>query len=97
MKVDKTKEVGGVDRAPPSTERLPVRPRTDRVSIEEARQAEEVIKTVRGHADTGRAARLASIESAIRNGTYRPDPGRLAEQLLSQAEVDARLRALFQG
>lgn len=97
MKVNEIKEIVGPDRAPPSADRATEKPRTDRVNMEEARQAEEVIRTVRANAGSGRTARLEKLEAAIRGGTYRPDPGRLAEQLLSQAEIDARLMAMLNG
>ena len=35
------------------------------------------------------------LESSVRSGTYAPDPGRVAEQILSDAEVDARLQAIL--
>ncbi len=97
MKVDKPKELTGLDRAPPLPERGAAKPRTDRVSIEEARQAAEVVKTVQAAAGTSRTARLEKLEAAIRSGNYTPDAGRLAEQLLSQAEIDARIRAMLAG
>ena len=36
------------------------------------------------------------LESALKGGHYRPDAQRIADQILSAAEVDARLRAMMQ-
>ena len=43
-----------------------------------------------------RTARLEQLESQVRSGGYRPDPSRVAEQILSDAEVDARIAAMLQ-
>jgi negative regulator of flagellin synthesis FlgM len=31
----------------------------------------------------------------VRQGTYRPDPGRIAQRILDEAELAARLQALM--
>ena len=43
-------------------------------------------------AGAGHASRLRDIENAVRLGTYKPDVGRIAEEILASAELDARLR-----
>ena len=46
------------------------------------------------NAKTSRAQRLRDIEAAVRDGSYRPDPERIAEQILADAELAARLQNL---
>ena len=45
-------------------------------------------------AKASRAQRLRDIEAAVRDGSYRPDPERIAEQILADAELAARLQNL---
>jgi hypothetical protein len=35
------------------------------------------------------------LEARVRAGGYRPDPSRVADEILQDAEVDARLQALL--
>jgi anti-sigma28 factor (negative regulator of flagellin synthesis) len=37
------------------------------------------------------------LETAIRQGGYKPDAGQLAEKIVQAAEVDSRLRVIFGG
>ena len=46
------------------------------------------------HAKTSRADRLRNIEAAVRDGSYRPDAEKIAEQILADAELAARLKTL---
>ncbi|GEM_PF-4667698 len=46
------------------------------------------------NAKASRAQRLRDIEAAVRDGSYRPDPERIAEQILADAELAARLQNL---
>lgn len=99
MKVNETKDVKGPERAPAAApgERSAAKAPTDRVSLEAANRVAEVVSTARSNSTFSRAARLQQVESALRLGAYKPDIGRLAEQLLAQAEIDARLRAMLRG
>jgi negative regulator of flagellin synthesis FlgM len=68
----------------------------DRVSTEEsARVAAAVAAATQRAAVGSRAEMLRAIEAAVRQGTYRPDPGRIAQKILDEAEVAARLQALL--
>jgi negative regulator of flagellin synthesis FlgM len=67
----------------------------DRVSTSESEKIARVIRQASQTASAGRAARLQSIETAVRQGTYRPDPARIAAQILDDAELAAQLQALF--
>lgn len=68
---------------------------TDRVSTDASAKIAAVIAQATQTASAGHAARLQAIEAAVKQGTYRPDPARIAQEILDDAEVAARLQALF--
>jgi negative regulator of flagellin synthesis FlgM len=79
-----------------SAERAGERERpADRVSTEDSARVEVALAAARENAGSARAAKLQAIESAVRQGTYRPDPRRIAQEILDDAELAARLQALF--
>lgn len=65
----------------------------DRISIGSTGPAPETIALAKRSANAGRAARVDQLASQVRSGSYHPDPSAIAEQILSDAEVDARLQA----
>ena len=100
MKVTDTKQIAQLQVVGPATSsRQPVTatpPETaDRVSTEDTARLTAAMATASEGAGTARAAKLADIEQAVRQGTYRPDPQQIAEQILDDAELAARLQALF--
>jgi len=68
----------------------------DRVTVEATKAAEASVTVAQRAAGGHRAARLEQLESQVRSGGYAPDPSRVAEQILSDAEVDARIAAMLQ-
>jgi negative regulator of flagellin synthesis FlgM len=68
---------------------------TDTVSTAETARLAQAVAAVRGQAGIARTSRLEAIEIAIRQGTFRPDPARIAQQILQDAEVSAVLLALL--
>ena len=105
MKVTDIKSVIGPERVkaqeaptPSGAPGAPVlggnRPR-DRVTVEGARPAEVAVGAARRSAGAERSARLDRLEAQVRSGSYAPDPSRVAEQILSDAEVDARMQAML--
>jgi negative regulator of flagellin synthesis FlgM len=38
---------------------------------------------------------LSDLEAAVRNGTYKPDPKRIAKEMLRSAEVTKQLQAML--
>jgi flagellar biosynthesis anti-sigma factor FlgM len=99
MRVEDKSTLKGADSAPAKSagERSAIRPQTDKVSLDGTKQVQAVVQAVRANAGVDRNARLQEIESAIRQGTYQPDAGQLAEKIVQAAEVDAHLRAVFGG
>jgi negative regulator of flagellin synthesis FlgM len=73
----------------------PVEREGDRVSTEDTAKVAVAVSQASASAGSARAANLQAIEVAVRQGTYRPDPQRIAEQILDDAELAARLQALF--
>lgn len=47
-------------------------------------------------ASSNRAQRVQEVINAVKNGQYYPSPQQIANQLVSQAEIEAKLRALLQ-
>ena len=74
------------------------RPETeDRVSTEESAQVKATVAAATRAAAGTHSAKLAAIAAAVTAGTYRPDPQRIAQQILDEAELAAKLQALFGG
>lgn len=101
MKISNDKPVTQVDRTPAvegasgQAQRAEAKP--DRVSVEQTRTAAEMAQNAKKAVNEDREARLKRLEAAVKGGSYRPNPSKVAEEILAQAELDARLRALFMG
>ena len=67
----------------------------DKVSAEQRKHLESLTKQALETAKRVRTERLAAIKAQVRAGTFRPDPSRIAEEILREAELDAQLRAAF--
>jgi negative regulator of flagellin synthesis FlgM len=67
----------------------------DRVSTEESAKLASAIATVRSQSSAARAAQLQAIEAAVRQGTFRPDPSRIAQKILQDAEITAAMQAML--
>jgi negative regulator of flagellin synthesis FlgM len=82
----------GTDAAREARDR---RERSDRVSTSETGKVASAVAEAAQGAGVTRAARLRQIEAAVRQGVYRPDPQRIAQQILNEAEIAAKLQALL--
>ena len=67
----------------------------DRVSTGDSAKIAATIAAAGQTALAGRSAKLQAIEAAVRQGTYKPDPQRIAQEILYEAELAARLQALL--
>lgn len=67
----------------------------DRVTIDKAAEATEAAAAARQAAMQVRSARVADIEAAIRRGDYKPDPRRIAQEIINDAELMARIHVIF--
>ena len=66
----------------------------DRVSFSTP-QGEAAIQSARATVDATRASRIEEVVNAVRSGQYYPSPQQIAHKLVSEAEVEAQLRALI--
>lgn len=97
MKVEGSKGVETVDRAPTPSESSTPRTKADKVSVPADTQLAAMVDSARMSQSVSRAAKLEQLEAAVKNGTYRANAQQIAEQLLSAAEVDAKLQAMLRG
>ncbi len=98
MKVKDTSEIKAVDanRTPESKRTQAARVQTsDTVTTESKAELEAAVAAARQSMGQNRTARLEAIEAAVRNGTYKPDPQRIAQQILDDAELSAVLQSLL--
>ena len=100
MKVKSSSEIKPVDaRRPDEPQRGSSAGRAsappDTVSTAESAKLAAAMAAVRSQVSTARTAKLEAIEAAVRQGTFRPDPARIAQQILQDAELSAVLMALL--
>ena len=69
----------------------------DHVSTDDSARMAAAVATASASSGSAHAARLEAIEVAVRQGTYKPDPQRIAQEILDDAELAARLQAVFGG
>ncbi|MCU0700539.1 MAG: flagellar biosynthesis anti-sigma factor FlgM [Myxococcaceae bacterium] len=83
-------------RAASSSEKAPTSATepTEKVSVSSSSDA-VALRAAEGAAAASRAQRVQEIISAVKNGQYYPSPQQIANQLVSEAEIEAKLRALL--
>jgi anti-sigma28 factor (negative regulator of flagellin synthesis) len=96
MKVNEAKVVAGLERVA-SNEPHAVPDPKDRVTVPNSREVLAAIDSAKRTAGNQRSARLHQLEQAVRSGGYHPTASQVAEEILSAAEIDARLRAVLLG
>ena len=69
--------------------------KTDTVTTEATAKVAEAITQAAIAASANRSAKLQEIAAQVQAGTYRPDPQAIAQQILDDAELAARLQSLF--
>ncbi len=67
----------------------------DRISTDQQREMQAAIARAKSAAGDARAARLAEIEAEVRKGNYRPDPARIAQRIMDEAELLATIHAIL--
>ncbi len=70
-------------------------PAPDRVTTDDTAKLEAALAAAKQAAGTGHSARLQAIETAVRSGAFKPDPQRIADQILDDAELTAMLQAML--
>ena len=96
MKVNDVNSVVGPERVKSvdTGPQLPPSPK-DKVTVGDGQKVDQAVSMARSAAGASRAARAQQLEAQVRAGGYRPDPSRVAEQILADAEIDARLTAML--
>lgn len=96
MKVTDVKGIDGVPRVKAPEDPVPdTKAPKDRVSVQAKDDTAAAAAVALQAAGGRRTARAEQIEAQVRSGGYRPDPGRVAEQILADAEIDARISAMM--
>ncbi len=95
MKISDTNAVAQAGVQPRQTRPTGQPEPTDTVSNGDGEKIARSVAVARQTAGTNRGARLQELEAAISAGTYQPSAGRIAEQILDAAQIDARLQALL--
>jgi len=67
----------------------------DKVSTEDRQRLDAAIATARAAVGGSRAVRLETIEAAVRQGLFKPDPQRIAQKIMDDAELTAVLQMLL--
>ena len=93
MKINETKAVAEVGRvASPETQAPPPK---DRVTVSNSREVDAAIATAKTSQAAERPRRLEALEARVRAGEYHPDPSRVAQEILQDAEIEARLQSIL--
>ncbi|MCA3016711.1 MAG: flagellar biosynthesis anti-sigma factor FlgM [Myxococcaceae bacterium] len=66
----------------------------ERISVPSASDT-SVVRAAESAAASTRAQRVQEIISAVKSGQYYPSPQQIANQLVSEAEIAAKLRAML--
>jgi anti-sigma28 factor (negative regulator of flagellin synthesis) len=96
MKVNDAQNVAAVPDVANSSRRADTAAApADAVSVSSQQALQNAVSQAQAQASPGRQAEIEKIAAAVKSGTYAPDPSRIAEQILSAAELDAHLEALL--
>jgi anti-sigma28 factor (negative regulator of flagellin synthesis) len=83
-----------VDKPDPATPVLPARPAPSTpASTGGAQTVAVAIAAAQQVGLASRAGRIAQLSAQVRDGTYLPDPGQIADQIFSEAQLDAEIQA----
>jgi negative regulator of flagellin synthesis FlgM len=101
MKVKDASELRGIEATrPPDPKPAPARSssatKTDKVSTGAKAQVESAVNAAQVAVGNDHSVRLEAIEAAVRQGAFKPDPQRIAQSILDDAELTAKLQALMQ-
>jgi len=100
MKVKDASELRGVEaNRPPEPKKKTTSTSSsaasDKVSNEVRAQVAAAANAARDSAGNDRTVRLEAIEAAVRQGAFKPDPNRIAQRILDDAELTAKIQALL--
>ena len=95
MKVNDTTPLAPVRSLRPAEQTQQVNSAKDKVSTNEQERVSTVTSEAQELASKERSVRLQELEAQVQSGSYKPDAGRIAEQILAEAELNARIRSLL--
>ncbi|HVO19373.1 MAG TPA: flagellar biosynthesis anti-sigma factor FlgM [Anaeromyxobacter sp.] len=99
MKVKDASEIRRVDAARPagvkSTQLASPSVVPDKVSTDSSAQVAAAGAATRAVASQDQSIRLEAIAQAVKNGTFQPDPERIAQRILDDAEITAMLQTML--
>ena len=93
MKINETSAVSEVGRV--TSSEPPIAQPHDRVTVSKSREVDAAVTMARASTTAARPGRLKDIEALVRAGQYHPDPSRVADEILNDAEIEARLQSLL--
>jgi anti-sigma28 factor (negative regulator of flagellin synthesis) len=67
----------------------------ERVTTEDSAKLAAALEVARQSLGVSHSSRLAAIEAAVRSGAFKPDPQRIAAQILDDAEINAMLQTML--
>ena len=92
------KELGRIDTAIPTapskaSKKSPES--TDRVSTNGSAEVEEAIRKAESTADVSHMRAVQAVADAVRRGAYKPDPQKIAQEIIQEAELLARMQSML--
>ncbi len=81
-------------KAAEGSEKSEVKGPKERVSVSAPPEID--VASTAAAAAASRAQRVQEVIAAVKSGQYYPSPQQIANQLVSEAEIEARLRAILQ-
>ena len=100
MQVKDTSEVRSIDTNPTSGTKAPdssTTSATDKVSTGATAQVDSVAAAARQAMNDNRGVQLDALQAAVQQGTFQPDPARIASRILDDADVTAMLQTMLNG
>jgi negative regulator of flagellin synthesis FlgM len=67
----------------------------EKVSTKASDRVQATIAQVKAGIPADRSARVQQIAQAVKKGEYQPDPQKIAEQIVDDAELSARLQTML--
>ena len=97
MKVKDASEIRRLDESRPSESKSTRsgKPSADKVSTDSSTQVEAAITSAKASLGANKGMRLEAIAAAVRDGTFKPDPQRIAQKILDEAELTAVLQTML--
>ena len=68
---------------------------TDRVTLDDHAKVETAVAAARAATGQERAMRLVELEAKVKSGGYTPDASRIADRILEDAALEARMRSML--